>query len=157
MKRLLFLPLLFFCLLCGKVWAIPPSPPVDVDGAISTHSADTAAHSDIDLVQVSETCVAMGSDTTPVYDLSAGTCYTDTIDTGETTATFSNPAATGHLSSLTLILTNGGSQTFNWPASVHWVGGTAPTLTAAGIDIIECMTIDGGTIWYCFTAGFDLK
>jgi hypothetical protein len=54
-------------------------------------------------------------------------------------------------------LTNGGSQTVNWPASVDWVpGGTAPTLTASGVDELVFKTIDGGTIWVG-TAGLDVK
>jgi hypothetical protein len=34
-----------------------------------------------------------------------------------------------------------------WPASVDWAGATAPTLTAAGVDTLEFITSDGGTIW----------
>lgn len=105
-------------------------------------------------------CAAIGSDTTPDYDVSAlggNSCFTDTIDTGATTPTFSNPAPSGHLSSFTLILTNAGSQTINWPAAVDWPGGTAPTLTAAGVDVIECSTVDAGTTWLCFAAGLDMQ
>jgi len=110
-----------------------------------------------EIANYSETCTAMGSDTTPEYSLATSNCYTDTIDTGETTATFSNPPASGKMGNLTLVLTNGGSQTYNWPASVDWAGGTAPSLTAAGVDVIDCMTVDGGTIWYCFDAGLDMQ
>ena len=91
-------------------------------------------------VQYSVKCTAMGSDTTPEYDVSVSNCYTDTIDTGTTTMTFSNPAASGFLSNLSLKLTNGGSQTINWPASVDWPGGTEPTLTTSGVDWIECVS-----------------
>jgi hypothetical protein len=47
-----------------------------------------------------------------------------------------------------LILTNGGSQTVNFPSSVDWEGGTAPTLTASGVDILVFLTVDAGTIWH---------
>jgi len=110
-----------------------------------------------EIANYSETCTAMGSDTTPEYSLATSNCYTDTIDTGATTATFSDPPSSGKMGNLTLILTNGGSQTYNWPASVDWAGGTAPSLTAAGVDVIDCMTVDGGTIWYCFAAGLDMQ
>lgn len=86
-------------------------------------------------------------------DLTLGNVVTGTVDTSETTFTFSNPSATGIACSFTLILTNGGSQTVNWPASVDWAGASAPTLTAAGVDILTFVTVDGGTIWYGFTAG----
>jgi hypothetical protein len=87
------------------------------------------------------------------FDIALGNVHTATVDTSANTFTFSNPSATGKSCSFTLILTNGASQTVAWPASVDWAGGTAPTLTAAGIDILTFMTIDAGTIWYGFLAG----
>jgi len=91
------------------------------------------------------------------FDIALGNVHTATVDTSTNTFTFSNPSATGKSCSFTLILTNGGSQTVNWPAAVDWAGGTAPTLTTAGIDILTFMTIDAGTIWYGFLAGADMK
>lgn len=90
-------------------------------------------------------------------DLTNGNVVTATVSTAEQTFTFSNPPASGTAGSFTLILTNGGSQTVNWPASVDWADGTAPTLTAAGVDILTFTTIDGGTIWYGFAAGLDMQ
>jgi hypothetical protein len=89
-------------------------------------------------------------------DLTLGNVVTATVDTSANTFTFSNPPATGKCGSFTLILTNGGSQTVNWPGAVDWAGGTAPTLTTAGIDVITFTTIDAGTIWYGFAAGLDM-
>ena len=57
---------------------------------------------------------------------------------------------------VTLILTNGGSQTVNWPGAVDWAGGSAPSLTSSGIDVLSFTTVDGGTIWYGFMAGADM-
>jgi hypothetical protein len=85
-------------------------------------------------------------------DLELGNVVTGTVDTGETTFTFSNPSASGTACSFTLILTNGGSQTVNWPASVDWPGGAAPSLTASGVDVISFYTTDGGTTWYGVSA-----
>jgi hypothetical protein len=87
------------------------------------------------------------------FDIALGNVHTATVDTSANTFTFGNPSATGKSCSFTLILTNGASQTVAWPASVDWAGGTAPTLTAAGVDILTFMTIDAGTIWYGFLAG----
>lgn len=89
-------------------------------------------------------------------DLTAGNVVTATVSTSEQTFTFSNPPASGTAGSFTLILTNGGSQTVNWPSSVDWANnGTAPTLTAAGVDILGFTTIDAGTTWYGFVGGLD--
>ena len=89
-------------------------------------------------------------------DITAGNVVTATVDTSTNTFTFSNPSATGVSCSFTLILTNGGSQTVVWPASVDWAAATAPTLTAAGVDVLTFMTVDGGTIWYGFAGGLDM-
>ncbi len=98
---------------------------------------------------------AIGGGTQDI-DLTLGNVVTGTVDTSETTFTFSNSPTTGTAGSFTLILTNGGSQTVNWPAAVDWAGSTAPTLTTSGIDVITFTTIDGGTIWYGFAAGLDM-
>ena len=89
-------------------------------------------------------------------DLSLGNVQTYTLS-GNQTLTFSNPPASPKSGSFTLLVTNGGSATLTWPTSVDWAGGTAPTLTAAGIDAIVFTTINGGTTWYGFAAGLDLS
>ena len=100
-----------------------------------------------------ETKVAMSAN---AVDLSLGNVQTYTLS-GNQTLTFTNPPATGNAGSFTLIVTNGGSATLTWPTSVDWAGGDAPSLTSSGIDILTFMTIDGGTIWYGFAAGTDMK
>ena len=102
-----------------------------------------------------ETHQAIGSigGGTQDIDLTAGNVVSGTVDTGTTTFTFSNPPASANSGSFTLILTNGGSQTVNWPGSVDWAAATAPTLTTSGVDVLTFTTIDGGTIWYGFAAG----
>tara|TARA_R110002020_G_scaffold348529_1_gene562128 strand:+ start:202 stop:786 length:585 start_codon:yes stop_codon:yes gene_type:complete len=101
-----------------------------------------------------ETKVAMAAHT---VDLSLGNVQTYTLS-GNQTLVFSNPPATGTSGSFTLLVTNGGSATLTWPASVtKWAGGTAPTLTASGVDIIVFTTIDAGTNWYGFAAGLDMS
>jgi len=104
-----------------------------------------------------ETVSAIGSDTTPTLNLENGNVFTDTIATGTTTFTFSNPPASGTAGSFTLILTNGGSQTVNWPGSVKWAGSTAPSLTTSGVDILTFITINAGTTWYGFSAGLEMS
>ncbi len=100
-----------------------------------------------------ETKVAMAAH---AVDLSLGNVQTYTLS-GNQTLTFTNPPASGTAGSFTLIVTNGASATLTWPTSVDWAGGTAPTLTASGIDILTFTTVDGGTIWYGFLAGADMK
>jgi hypothetical protein len=105
-----------------------------------------------ELKDYSETKVAMGAND---VDLSSGNVFTKTIS-GATTLTFSNPPASGKAGAFTLILTNGGSATITFPTSVDWAAATAPTLTAAGVDVLTFTTIDGGTIWYGIASGIGM-
>ena len=88
-----------------------------------------------------ETKVAMGAND---IDLSAGNLFTKTIS-GATTLTVSNWLASGNANSFILELTNGGSAVITWFAGVKWASGTAPTLTASGVDILGFYSHDGGT------------
>jgi hypothetical protein len=95
-----------------------------------------------------------GTDDISIED---GNVVSATVSTSSETFTFSDPIATDDTTSFTLVLTNGGSQTVNWPDSVDWAGGTAPSLTASGVDVLVFITIDGGTIWHGFAASLDSK
>lgn len=111
------------------------------------------------LLDYGETVNAIGAigGGTQDIDLESGNVVSATVDTSETTFTFSNPPASGTAGSFTLFLTNGGSQTVNWPASVDWAGASAPSLTSSGVDILTFVTIDAGTTWYGFAAGLDMS
>ena len=85
-------------------------------------------------------------------DLATGNYFTKTIST-TTTFTVSNTASSGTVNSFILDLTNGGSSTVNWWSGVTWAGGTAPTLTASGRDVLGFFTEDGGTTWNGFVLG----
>ena len=100
-----------------------------------------------------ETKVAMAAN---AVDLTLGNVQTYTLSGGQT-LTFTNPPATGNSGSFTLMVTNGGSATLTWPTSVDWTGGTAPTLTSSGLDVLVFTTIDAGTTWLGFTVGLDVK
>jgi len=67
--------------------------------------------------------------------------------TEATTISFSNVPATGDAVFVVLEITDGGAISVTWPASVKWPGGSAPSLTASGVDIITLYTRDGGTTW----------
>ena len=90
-------------------------------------------------------------------DLEDGNSFSATVTTSTVTWTFSNPTASDELCGFTLTLVNGGSQTVNWPGSVDWAGGSAPSLTSSGTDILVFFTIDGGTIWHGMIASTDSK
>lgn len=78
-------------------------------------------------------------------DCSAGNYFTKTAS-GALTWTFTN-VPSSRAFTVILELTNGGTGTQTWPAAVKWPGGTAPTLTASGVDVLGFITDDGGTTW----------
>lgn len=106
-----------------------------------------------DITSLRETSVAMGAND---INCATGNLFTKTIS-GSTTLTVSNVPTTGEAYSFVLKLTNGGSATVTWFSGVKWAGGTAPTLTASGVDAIGFITHDGGATWYGFKMGLDLK
>ena len=109
-----------------------------------------------DYGEVTNAIGATGGGTQDI-DLSLGNSVSATVDTSANTFTFSNPTASDEQNGFVLYLTNGGSQTVNRPAAVDFAGGTAPTLTSAGVDVLVFTTIDAGTRWYGFAAGLDMK
>lgn len=89
-------------------------------------------------------------------DLSLGNYFSKTIST-TTTFTVSNTPSSGTAASFILDLTDGGSATVNWWSGMKWAGGTAPTLTTSGRDVLGFFTYDGGTTWSGFVLGLDVK
>ena len=75
-----------------------------------------------------------------------GNYFSATIG-GATTWTFSNPLASPNACGFVIELTNAGAYAITWPAAVKWPSATAPTLTAAGVDVLVFITDDGGTAW----------
>ena len=105
-----------------------------------------------------ESTAVTSSSNAATLNLRDGSVFTHTLSEN-VTYTFSNPAASGYASSFTLKVTQDSSaRTITWPGSVDWAGGTAPTLsTGSGdVDVFVFMTVDGGTIYYGFTAGQDM-
>ena len=106
-------------------------------------------------VDVNGTSAHNVAPTTGTLDLSVSQMFTITT-TAATTWSFTNVPATRGVT-VVLRLENGGSFTQTWPASVKWPGGTAPTLTNPGVDMIIFVTHDGGTTWHGNVFGKDIK
>jgi hypothetical protein len=93
---------------------------------------------------------------TRTIDMEVANFFSATLDQA-CTFTFSNPPASGDFGAFVLELTNGGAFAITYPASVDFPGGTAPTLTASGVDQLVFTTRDGGTTYFAFVAGLDIK
>jgi hypothetical protein len=143
----------------GTMTNVTGLPPAGVVGTAAILGANTFAGTQnfadntlqrANLLDYGEVTNAIGSTGggTQDIDLTLGNSVTATVDTSANTFTFSNPTASDEMCGFVLFLTNGGSQTVNWPASVDWPAATAPTLSASGVDILVFQTVDGGTIWH---------
>ena len=89
------------------------------------------------------------------FDFENGSVQKATVEgTGTNSYSFSNvPTPTGSKSGrMTILLTNGatGSST-SWHGSVKWAGGTAPSLSDSGLDILSFITTEGSI--YGFVTG----
>jgi len=140
---------------------------VEISGTLAVSGVQTLAAaiagadqtvSRVNLKDYGEVTSALGSaGGSRTIDLEDGNNFTATVTTSTVTWTFSNPTASDELCGFTLFLTNGGSQTVNWPNTVDWAGGSAPSLTSSGLDILVFITTDGGTIWHGMVASADSK
>jgi len=71
--------------------------------------------------------------------------------------TITNAPSSGIYGKFKFILTNGGTVSDPWHASVKFAGGTTPTLTSSGIDILTFETTDNGANWFAVVDGLDMK
>lgn len=56
-----------------------------------------------------------------------------------------------------LKITNGGAFTLTWDATIDWPGGSAPTLTTSGVDVLTFMSVNNGTTWLNTGLVLDIK
>lgn len=79
-------------------------------------------------------------------DLATAQVFTATI-TGATTFSFANVPTGTFVQMIVVKLTNAAAL-ITWPGTVKWPGGTVPTLTTTGVDVIVLTSFDAGTTWY---------
>ena len=112
-----------------------------------------------------ETVNALGSKSAAFnVDFEDGNVQTVTISSGTFNVGLTNSLAS-HSNSVTILGTNLGAGTPSFVAGAHggggnavvWAGGTAPTYTASGTDVLCFTTFDGGTTFYGFAAGLDFS
>lgn len=97
------------------------------------------------------------SGTAYTIDLLSGTYQKLTNTASGAILSVSNLAA-NVLNQVTLEIVNGGVGAVTWPATTKWPGGTAPTLTAAGTDIVQLLNPTGAAgAWYGYLVAKDMK
>ena len=107
------------------------------------------------IIDYSEAVQALGSVSgAQNINFESGNVATMTI-TGATTITFTNPPASGRAGSMTLEITNGGSNVTITNGTQPYSGGTTLELTASGTDVVTVYTLDGGSTYRAFISGVD--
>lgn len=99
-----------------------------------------------------ETKVNIGTDNK--IDVKTGNLFYKKL-TAATTFDFTNEPTAG-VCSIILELENAGTFV-TWPTAVKWAGGTPPSLTVTGIDILGFYTYDGGSTWRGLVLAKDSK
>ncbi|MNP89142.1 hypothetical protein D3C85_15430 [compost metagenome] len=105
-------------------------------------------------VAITEQLIDLGAGS--LIDCALANHFLKTI-AGATTFSVTRVPVAGRVCTFTLRLTNGGSSTVTWFGAIKWSEGTAPTLTAAGTDVIAFTTYDGGVTWEGYLLGKDMK
>ena len=115
-------------------------------GDVTLTGTQTLTNKTLTTPLITGTCEVRVEMPANAIDLATGNLFTKTIS-GATTLTVSNVPTTGTAASFILELTNAGSAAITWFSGVKWAGGTAPTLTASGVDVLGFYSHDGGTKW----------
>jgi hypothetical protein len=106
------------------------------------------------------TVSALGTLTTgtTTVNLASAQVFTATITASNTiTFAFSNAPAAGQSEIVIMRLTNAGSGTIAWPASTKFSGGTAPTFTASGVDVLGIYYDVTTTTYMVFAIGLNVR
>jgi len=125
------------------------------DGEVTLTTAQTLSNKTI--TSAKYVVSALGSISgTNTLDLATATEFTATL-TGATTFAFSNAPGAGAGQVVYLRLTNAGSTTITWPLNTKFAGGTAPTLTISGVDLLAVKYDLTTTTYQVFVIGLDVK
>lgn len=81
--------------------------------------------------------------------------YFKLTSTGTTTISVNN-FPSNKVAAVLLECVNFGEKTITWPTGIKWAGGTAPTFTSTGIDIISIIK-DKNNVYRGFVLGKDVK
>ena len=139
-----------------------------IDGALTVSQATLLSDQVVSRGQFkdyAETVNAAGSKSAAFdIDFEDGNVQTVTFTSGTFNVGIVNALAS-QSNSVTILGTNLGTATPSFLAgangsggnAVKWAGGTAPTLTSSGTDILCFTTFDGCTNYYGFAAGLDMS
>ena len=161
--------------LSGKAAAVHTHSAADVTGLSTDLSSKAAAvhtHAVTDISGLASTAMSITAPwafSTPAFTLSAlgsitgsaainlaNGCFFSATVAAAVTLSITGSLTGTSAKNLGLVLVNAGTK-ITWPASIKWPGGVAPTLTAAGTDLLTFVTLDNGTTWLNMGQVLDAK
>lgn len=136
----------------SHVWLTAATERMRIDSA-----GNVTAHGEFTATSYNETYTTDSSSAGAItIDCQTGNVFSITLTENITSTTFSNPPASGTAYGMTIkVVQDATDRTIQWPASVDWPSGTAPSISSGSgaVDVFTFWTHDGGTTWYGFTAG----
>ena len=124
-------------------------------------NGDVRFKEEVTVKTINETHVTTSGAGTQDLNQESANVFIHTNASGGTTFTFSNPPSNTYVHSFTVIHKQDGTggRSVTWPGTVDWPGGSAPSITSSAnaVDVFTFITYDGGTSYYGFLAGSDVK
>jgi hypothetical protein len=142
----------------GVTFTIPQSASLEVFSLGSTGMVPSSSSSPVRFQSpaYSYTVSALGSVSgTQTLNLATATEFTMTI-TGATTLAFTNTLGTNQSEVVYIRFTNAGSAAITWPSGAQFAGGTAPTFTTSGIDLIGVKYDTTSSTYFVFVIGLNM-
>ena len=142
----------------GATFTVPQSASLEVFSLGSTGMVPSSSSSPVRFQSpaYSYTVSALGSVSgTQTLNLGSATEFTMTI-TGATTLAFTNTLGTNQSEVVYIRFTNAGSAAITWPSGAQFAGGTAPTFTTSGIDLIGVKYDTTSSTYFVFVIGLNM-
>lgn len=143
----------------GATFAVPQGATTEAISSGSTGMLPSSSASPVRFQSpaYSYSVSALGSVSgTQTLNLGTATEFTMTI-TGATTLAFTNTLLAGTSEVVYIRFTNAGSAAITWPSGAQFAGGTAPTFTASGIDLIGVKYDTTSSTYFVFVIGLNMQ
>lgn len=129
-----------------------------ISGNVTTTGVQTLSNKTFTGAKITLSALGTLTTGTTTIDLASAQAFTATITASNTiTIAFSNAPSAGTSQVVLLRLTNAGAGAIVWPANSKFAGGTSPTLTTSGVDVLGVYYDVTTTTYMVFVIGLDVK
>lgn len=142
----------------GATFAVPQGATTEAISSGSTGMLPSSSASPVRFQSpaYSYGVTALASAATQTLNLGTATEFTMTI-TAATTIAFTNTLLAGTSEVVYIRFTNAGSAAITWPTGTQFAGGTAPTFTTSGIDLVGVKYDSTSATYFVFVIGLNMQ